>query len=122
MQTRSAVNARLKQFALAHTADLVQMLVLCLPVVDDVNGFVGLVLGETIVDGVRRPPMVSIVPRAEVSTYVSRDEARKIPRGGTCVLPVFVKDRGESHAFPLPISPDLHRLLGGRAASGARAG
>lgn len=56
--------------------------------------------------------MVSAVLREGLNLHVSRGEARLIPPGQADVLPVFVKNRGESHAFLLPIPDELRRRLG----------
>lgn len=119
MHNTPSTNARLQQFAKAHIPGLALMLPFALTPAVKLSELVGLVLGEHTFNGVQRGQMVSIVPRAEVSLYISRDDARTIPAGRADALPVFVKDRGARHAFLLPITDDLRRSLGRLAPRGA---
>jgi hypothetical protein len=103
----------------AQIPGLVLMLPLALKPSVNLRDQVGLVLGEHTINGVQRGQMVSIVPRAEVSLYISRDDARFIPAGRADALPIFVKDRGARHAFLLPITDDLRRSLSRLGPGGA---
>lgn len=111
MHKTPASDARLQQFAKAHLPGLALMLPFALTPDMKPSDLVGLVLGEHLVNGVRRGQMVSIVPRAEVNLYISRDDARTIPSGRPDALPIFVKDRGARHAFLLPITNNLRHKV-----------
>lgn len=112
MHNSPDTDARLQQFMKAHTPGLVLMLRHFLSSSTNPSEFVGLVLGAREVDGVHLPESLSLVPRDEVCLEISREDARIIPAGQPDALPVFVQDRGVSHAFLFPITNALRRSLG----------
>lgn len=112
MHNTPSTNARLQQFMKAQLPGLTLMLPIALTPTAKLGDLVGLVLGEHTFNGVKRGQTISIVPRAEVNLYISRDDARIIPARSAGALPIFVKDRGARHALLLPITDELRRSLG----------
>lgn len=108
----NAAHARLREYATSRARELVMVLPMILNASVKLSDVVALILDAREVGGVQRPAMVSVVPRSEVDLYLSRQEARAIPRGEADTIPVVVQRRGESHAFLLPIPAELRRILG----------
>lgn len=106
---------------MSHARELVLVLATTLALSIKLSDFVGLVLGASDVNGVHRDTMVGIVPRNELAPYVSRAEARLIPPGQADALPVFVKNRGECHAFLRPFPDQLRRPCGATVTSATSA-
>lgn len=107
----NAAHARLREYATSRTRELVMLLPMILTPSVKLSDVVDLILDAREVGGVQRPAMVTVVPRSEVGLYLSRPDARAIPRGEANAIPVFVQRSGESHAFLLPIPAELRGPL-----------
>lgn len=112
MLNTRAGDAHLRQLAISRAPDLVRLLPLVLAPPLKLSDFVGLILGGSLVHGVHHGASVSIVLRGELDRSISRADARSVPVGRPDALPIFVKDRGASHAFLLPITDELCEQLG----------
>lgn len=80
MNASDTTNACLFEFALTVMPELARMLAFVLPHAREDDEFVALVLGEGIVNGVHLAPRIGVVPRTEVRAFISRAEARMIPK------------------------------------------